>query len=133
MIERSRIRVLVVDDESAIRHSLAAFLEDFDFQVFVAASAEEALEMLAAGSFHVGVIDLRLPGMSGDVLIPLAYEIDPCMRFMIHTGSSGFNMTGELARTGLRPEHIFLKPLPDMSVLVEALETLVGEEAGNHE
>ena len=42
MTERSSIRVLVVDDEPSIRKSLVAFLDDNDFDVSSAESAEYA-------------------------------------------------------------------------------------------
>lgn len=134
MTEYSQIRILVVDDEHSIRRSLVGFLEDYDFDVSSASSAEEALELLAKESFHVGVIDLRLPGMSGDVFILKAYEMLPTMRFLIHTGSSSYHLPEELAHIGLKPKDVFLKPLSDMTVVVDSIRDMVNgkEEENSH-
>jgi CheY-like chemotaxis protein len=43
----SLTRVLVVDDEPSIRNSLVEFLEDCQFEVPAAVSAEGALELIA--------------------------------------------------------------------------------------
>ncbi len=126
-IGRSQPRILVVDDELSIRRSLAAYLEDCDFDVVLAGSGEEALDLLAEEAFHVAVIDLRLPGMSGDALILKSREMAPDMRFLIHTGSSCFHIPEELKHVGLQPGHIFLKPMADLARLVETIENLVNE------
>lgn len=57
--------ILVVDDETPVRISLAAYLEDEGFEVRVADSAERALESVSADPPDVAVVDLRLPGMDG--------------------------------------------------------------------
>lgn len=127
--DRSQIRILVVDDELAIRSSLTAYLEDYDFEVFAVSSAEEALVLMEHIPFRVGVIDLRLPGMSGDSFILLAHHINPLMRFIIHTGSSSYKIPEDLLTIGIKPEHLFLKPLGNLYCVVEAVEELVGKEA----
>lgn len=130
-MDHSKIRVIVVDDESAIRASLAGYLEDFEFDVSSAGSAEEALEMLEKEPFHVAIIDLRLPGMSGDALIVEAHRMVPSMRFIIHTGSAAFHLPEELRCAGVLGDHIFLKPMADMTSMVEAVEELmVGKNKG---
>jgi CheY-like chemotaxis protein len=128
MMEYSKIRVLVVDDELAIRTSLAAYLEDFEFDVSAAETAEEALELMEKESFHVAIIDLRLPGMSGDALILEARQRFPNLRFIIHTGSPAFQVTEAPLVGDVRMEHIFLKPINDMRLLVKAVEELAAGE-----
>ena len=128
-IDHSQIRVLVVDDEVSIRMSLTAFLEDYDFDVSEAQSAEEALALMEYIPYHVGIIDLRLPGMSGDALILIAQQRCPHMHFIIHTGSSNYSLSEEMRRIGLTDNHLFLKPVSDLMLIVETVEKLVkGEE-----
>ncbi len=132
MKDNSEIRVLVVDDEESIRKSLVGFLEDFDFKVCSAGSAEEGLEIVTDTPLDAAVVDLRLPGISGDAMILKAYNINPKMRFIIHTGSVTYKLPGELIRIGMRQEHVFLKPLPDLTVLVDTIESLLYEEVGSN-
>lgn len=133
MSNDSQIRVLVVDDENSIRKSLAGFLEDYDFNVSTASSAEEALALIKKESFHVGIIDLRLPSTSGDAFILKAHKLQPAMRFLIHTGSSSFHLSRDLVQIGLRQTDIFLKPLSDMTVIVDTIIKMIKQrkEEGN--
>ncbi|MGD0879543.1 MAG: response regulator, partial [Anaerolineales bacterium] len=58
------IRILVVDDERAIRRFLSASLSG-QYTVLEAASGEEALAMAVSGRPDVIVLDLGLPDMDG--------------------------------------------------------------------
>ena len=55
-------RVLVVDDEPQIRRTLATSLQAHGYQVDLAASGEEALEVAARSHPDVVVLDLACPG-----------------------------------------------------------------------
>src|SRR5271157_2018636 len=59
------IRILVVDDESAIRRALRPPLLELGFQVVDASRGEEALQMLRAGAFDVVLLDINMPGIGG--------------------------------------------------------------------
>jgi DNA-binding NtrC family response regulator len=121
------VRVLVVDDEPSVRWSLAAFLDDFDFDVRSAESAEEALTSMNEEPCDVAIVDLRLPGMSGDTMILHAHELYPQMRFLIHSGTQAYHLPEELRRIGMRPEHVFLKPQVDLMLIVDAVLDLAGK------
>jgi CheY-like chemotaxis protein len=69
----SQTRVLVVDDEPSIRNSLVEFLQDFQFDVLSADSAEGALDLIARLPIDVAVVDIRLPRLDGDSLILQAH------------------------------------------------------------
>jgi two-component system KDP operon response regulator KdpE len=59
------IRVLVVDDEPAIRRALRPSLVEFGFQVAEASRGEEALQLLHAGPFDAVLLDVNMPGIGG--------------------------------------------------------------------
>ena len=86
----SNIKVFVVDDEIVVCSNVAAFLEDEGFTVFSATSGEEALDFLLKQKIDVAIIDIRLPGIDGDMLIFKAHEIQPVLKFLIHTGSTNY-------------------------------------------
>ncbi len=58
-------KLLVVDDEKNIRHTLAGYLESCGHQVEVAESARQALEHLAAGEFELVLTDCRMAETNG--------------------------------------------------------------------
>ncbi|MCG3149830.1 MAG: Sensor histidine kinase RcsC [Verrucomicrobiae bacterium] len=62
------LRVLVVDDEPAVRDILAEFLAGDGHTVRVVADGQTALAEFRADAFDVVVIDRAMPGMNGDQL-----------------------------------------------------------------
>jgi len=123
----SDIRVLVIDDEPAIRDSLAAFLEDYGFEAASCGSTEEARDLMRERPFDVCVVDLRLPGLSGEDLILLARKHFPSQRYIIHTGNISYTLSSELRAAGIRPEHVFHKPVRVLTLLVKCIKGLVEE------
>lgn len=58
-------RILAIDDDLLIRESLKSLLERNGFEAVVAASGEEALELLSKDVFDLVLTDLRMPRMNG--------------------------------------------------------------------
>ena len=59
------LNILVVEDEDAIREMLVMVLEQANFRVIEAASAELALSVLAENRVDLLLLDWMLPGISG--------------------------------------------------------------------
>jgi two-component system, OmpR family, phosphate regulon response regulator OmpR len=57
--------VLVIDDDDRIRDLLARYLNQHDFVVATARSAEDARDVLATLKFDLLVLDVMMPGQSG--------------------------------------------------------------------
>ncbi len=121
----SGVSVLVIDDEVSIRESLTAFLEDYGFMVDSAESAEDALRMLEQVTCDLAVVDMRLPGESGESFIIKANSVHPDMKFLIHTGSVEFQLGNELKNLGILPEDVYIKPVQDLGILVEGIRRLL--------
>ncbi|HLJ90409.1 MAG TPA: response regulator [Candidatus Angelobacter sp.] len=70
-------RILIVDDELAIRLTLKAILELHDFEVEAAASAKEAALKLKSGSYHMVITDMKMESdKAGYEVIRAAKEAD---------------------------------------------------------
>ena len=121
MIPESRTRILIIDDEPGLLFSLAAFLEDEGYAVEGVSSGEDALHFLKTSKFDAVIIDIRLPGKDGNEVMLEALK-DGCQaRFLIHTGSSDYQIPQALAAQGITKDDIFLKPLADLEILSQAL------------
>jgi two-component system KDP operon response regulator KdpE len=59
------IRVLLVDDEPAIRRALRATLNELGFSTEEASRGEQALHLVQAQAFDVVLLDINMPGMGG--------------------------------------------------------------------
>ncbi len=80
--------VLVVDDEEAVRQTLAQILEHLGFQARQAESAEAALEELRDKSYTFLLTDIRMPGVNGIELIKRVREHFPHVSSIAMTGYS---------------------------------------------
>lgn len=58
-------RILVVDDESLVCHTVTILLKVDGHAVTTAGSGEEALKIFEAGKFDLVVTDYAMPGMTG--------------------------------------------------------------------
>ncbi|HEU5409999.1 MAG TPA: sigma-54 dependent transcriptional regulator [Candidatus Acidoferrales bacterium] len=61
--------ILIVDDESGIRQSLAALLRDEGYDVHSVSSGEECLKAVEQRAFDLILLDVWLPGMDGLVTL----------------------------------------------------------------
>lgn len=68
------IRILIVEDDEDINRLLCKFLEKAGYQVTSAFSGTEARLILSMNSFQLILLDLMLPGMSGEELLPEIVE-----------------------------------------------------------
>lgn len=119
------VRVLVLDDEYAVRASLIQFLTNRGMEVFDFETAEEALEGLMDKHIDVCVVDIRLPGMDGDSFVEQAHSTNPELKYVIHTGSSAFKLSDKLQEIGLGKEDVFMKPVLDMNDIYLAIMRLI--------
>jgi two-component system response regulator MprA len=58
-------RILVVDDEPAVRQALARALALERYEIALAEDGEQALDLLATGDYEAVLLDIVMPGISG--------------------------------------------------------------------
>ena len=115
-------KLLILDDEESIRHSIAAFMEDDGYKVFQASSAETALDIIKNNKIDEAIVDIRLPGMDGNIFMVKAKNILPDIKFVVHTGSADYVPPEEVKKRGITSNKIFIKPAADLSVISQALK-----------
>ncbi|MDB4917084.1 MAG: hypothetical protein JWM95_4728 [Gemmatimonadetes bacterium] len=69
-------RMLVVDDEPAMRSAISGFLRSLGHKVNVAATGLEARALLASSEYDVVLLDLRMPDLGGESLFRELAERD---------------------------------------------------------
>ncbi|MBE2294607.1 MAG: response regulator [Phycisphaerales bacterium] len=117
--------ILIVDDEEMIRENLKAYLEDEGWRVAAFAAVAPALCWLQTGDpCQVCIMDMRLPDMDGNTAIRTLHQMYPEMEFLIHTGSSSYNLPDDLRALGLDESRVYQKPLSDMAPLATAVHML---------
>lgn len=79
-------KVLVVDDESAVKDLFCDLLLEEDCQVKSASTGEEAMEMVSKEDFDVVLLDIKLPGISGLEVLKRVKESKPAITVIMITG-----------------------------------------------
>jgi two-component system response regulator AtoC len=79
-------RVLVADDDRAVRTALQVNLTKAGYHVTLVSSAEQALEALRSSPFDVLLTDVKMPGMGGMELLGEARTHWPDVRVVVMTG-----------------------------------------------
>lgn len=107
-------KALIVDDEKMIRMGMKKVIpwEQLGIgEVYTAASATEALDVLENYKPQIMITDIQMNGMTGLELIEKARDIIPELRVIVLTGYDSF----EYARQSLRlqVQDFFLKPIEE--------------------
>ena len=121
------VRILVIDDEQVILESLCAYLEDLGHSISAFDSAEAALEGLRRGLYDLAIVDLRLKGMAGDTFVEEVKRRDPGLSILIHTGSVDDVLPARLVSAGVARRHVLRKPVTDLGLFREAIESAMEE------
>lgn len=117
------VRILLVDDDDAVRAVTAAILHDVGHQVVQAAGGREALAALAADAFEAVVTDVAMPDMDGIALARQIRARGDCTPILFISGNADHDR--------LRGEHVLDKPFTHDS-LARKLDELLGEAANRH-
>jgi two-component system cell cycle sensor histidine kinase/response regulator CckA len=93
----SQRSILVVEDEDAARVALAELLRDLGYQVLVASTPAEALQLSGAreGAVDLLLTDLRLPQMQGDQLAARLRAARPRLKVIFMSGDAGASPAGD--------------------------------------
>lgn len=118
----SRHRVLVVDDEQAIRDLLSRTLALAEYQVDTTADGVSALESIRNDGYKLLIADLRMPGMDGLTLIREVKQINPQLPIIIITGYSSESSAIEAVNLGVAG--YLTKPVGIPQVLAAAAKAL---------
>ena len=109
-------RILVIDDEPAIRDSLRMILEYEDYQFVGAASGQEALDVLHRERPDVVLLDIKMPGVDGMEVLRKLRAIDETLPVIMISGHGTTATAVEAIRSGAID---FLdKPLSSERVIV---------------
>ncbi|MBN2280411.1 MAG: response regulator [Candidatus Marinimicrobia bacterium] len=118
------INILIMDDDEAVRFSLFSYLEDCGYNVMTSDTAEDALQKLKSEKIDVVIVDLRLPGMDGDIFIESTYKDYPNLGYIIYTGSTEFTVSEKIINLPQVHEEIFFKPVSDISLIEDAINQI---------
>ena len=68
-MDKGKVRILVVDDEEAIRGTVSSLLEEEGYEVTAVSSGEEALARFGDDPFPLVITDILMPRLDGYALV----------------------------------------------------------------
>lgn len=90
--EKAMKKILVADDNEAVRKTLRRCLEWLHVNVQEAGDGEQALELVLGGAFDLVVSDYQMPGLDGLELIAECRQKYPQLPFILISGEQPENI-----------------------------------------
>lgn len=116
-------KVLVVDDEKIICHTIRIGLQRHGYEVVTAQSAEEALEKIKNEAFDVVLADIRMPEMDGIQMLKAIREIDLRLPVIFITGYPSVETSAEALELGA--EAYISKPFHRVENILVPIESAI--------
>jgi DNA-binding NtrC family response regulator len=117
-------RVLVIDDEPALRRSLERALLHFGYDVRCAADANSAYEILAETPVDAVLLDIRMPHLAGDTFFLALIRRWPALEARVVLMTGDVWSVGEGWPDELRACPLLAKPF-SLDVLRDTLHDLL--------
>jgi CheY-like chemotaxis protein len=124
-----RPRVLVVDDDRAVREVMSLILQSLDAEVHAVSDAAQALGLLQRQAFDILFVDFHMPVISGLELSSMVRPLHPAVPIVLVTGDPPSPAAAE--RAGIT--RILSKPFAlreVMTCLTDALHAAEPPRAG---
>jgi DNA-binding NtrC family response regulator len=118
-------RLLILDDDDALRDSLVEVFELEGYQTYAADCARSALEIVRFRSVDCGVLDLHLPDADGLGVLREAVRLRPGLRAILTSAAGTPEVRGAALEAGA---FFFLdKPFPPQPLVGLVARALRGE------
>ncbi|MBI3999072.1 MAG: response regulator [Candidatus Omnitrophica bacterium] len=121
-------KLLVIDDENGILEEVKSYFEEEGFQVFTADSGEEGIQILKREKPDVLLVDMKLPDMSGLLVLKVAKEASPLTKVIVNTGYVDQVLIDQAEELG---RDVFLQKPFDLMCLKKEVEKLLGIDDKN--
>ncbi len=109
-------KILLVEDDPAVRHGMAAFLRASDLDVDEAETCAKATELFKAGGYDVVVADYSLPDGTSLDLLPQFKRLSEDTPFIILTAHGSIDLAVRAIKEGA--EQFLTKPVESKTLLV---------------
>lgn len=120
-------KVLIVDDETTLRHFLRLHLQEQSYQVTDAADGQTAMKLIDGDNFDLALVDLHLTDMDGLEIMRYLRKVAPDTSVIILTGYATVDSAVEALRQGA---HDYLtKPCSTTELLASVADGIARKSA----
>lgn len=118
--------LLLVDDDETFCTVMGKALKKRGYEVMVAHNVESATRIAESETPEYAVIDLKMPGDSGLVLVRRLHATDPTTRIVVLTGYASISTAVEAVKLGAT--HYLAKPI-DADDVIAAFQRSDGDDS----
>lgn len=118
--------ILIIDDEPALRKTLARVMQQAGFEVTTAENGEQGLAFLEGANFDLAYMDLRMPGLGGLDVLNLIHTKYPTLPVVLFTAQPDVNSAVEALRRGATD--YLLKPLKPEAIIERTKSILASQQ-----
>ena len=115
-------RILVADDDKAVRESVARILRKEAYEVIIVQDGSKALEQLRQEDIHLLLADLKMPGLDGVQLLRATKTISPEIEVILMTAHASVETAVSAMREGAYD--YILKPFKRQNLLAAVTHAL---------
>lgn len=108
-------KILIIDDERAIRSTLKEILEFENYTVDEAEDGQKGVQQLSKSKYDVVLCDIKMPGMDGIEVLEKAMEISPDTPFIMISAHGTIDTAVEATKKGA---YDFMQKPPDLNRLL---------------
>lgn len=112
-------KILLVDDEKSIRHTLKEILEYEDYQIDEAENGKVALAKIKNESFDLVLCDVKMPELDGVEVLEMAQELDNTPQFVMISAHGTIETAVEATKKGAFD---FISKPPDLNRLLVTIK-----------
>ncbi len=115
------MKILVVDDDATQRELLKGFLDRQGYETLTAQDGSEALKLFEREPVQLVLLDHRMPGLKGDVVLEKMKAMNPAARVIMITAFGDVDMAVTALKLGASE---FLEKPVDLSVLLKTIQQM---------
>jgi DNA-binding NtrC family response regulator len=118
-MEKKKINLLIVDDEEQFLASISKSLELRDFNVIAVNRGEKAIEAAKKNAVDIALVDLKMPGISGEETLKSLKQEHKWMEVVILTCHGAIDSAVECTKSGA---YSYLQKPCALNELLETLQ-----------
>lgn len=119
-------KILIIDDEKAIRNTLKEILEYEGYLVDEAADGQSGLEKIENEEYEAILCDIKMPKMDGLEVLTRARELDDDVPFIMISGNATIDTAVEATKKGA---YDFISKPPDLNRLLVTLRNAIDKKS----
>lgn len=127
-MKKEKINLLIVDDEEQFLESISKSLELRDFHVIAVNRGDKAIEAAKRQPIDIALVDLKMPGISGEETLRLLKQEHKWLEVVILTGHGALQSAVECTKIGA---FSYLQKPCELAALIDALQAAYRQKVMN--